>query len=66
MKLSGAETIKIICDRDGIALTDLAERLGCSAQNLNNKLKRDNFTINDLGAILDALGYDFDIVTTKK
>lgn len=66
MKLSGAETIKIICDREGIALKDLAGRLGCTAQNLNNKLKRDNFTINDFGTILDALGYDFDIVTMKK
>lgn len=59
MKITGSELIRIICDRQGVMIMDLAKRLGCTPQNLNNKLKRDNFTMNDMEKIADALGCDF-------
>ena len=40
---------------------ELARKLGVSPQNLNNKLKRDNFTEADLRKIADALNCEFEM-----
>lgn len=51
-----AEKIRILLVKRGnISEAELARRLGVSPQNLNNKMKRDNFTEADLRAIADAL-----------
>ena len=50
------EKIRILLIKRGnISEAELARRLGTSSQNLNNKLKRDNFTEKDLLAIAEAL-----------
>ena len=50
------EKIRILCVKRGnMSEAELARRLGISPQNLNNKMKRDNFTENDLKSIADAL-----------
>ncbi len=51
-----SEKIRILLVKRGnISEAELARRLGVSPQNLNNKMKRDNFTENDLQKIAEAL-----------
>ena len=50
-----AEKIKKLREARGWSQAELARRLGVSPQNLNNKMKRDNFTENDLQKIAEAL-----------
>ncbi len=54
--MGSAEKIRIILVKRGnISEAELARRLGTSAQNLSNKMIRDNFTEKDLAAIAEAL-----------
>ena len=51
-----AEKIRILLVKCGnISEAELARRMGISPQNLHNKMKRDNFTQNDLAEIAAAL-----------
>ena len=59
MKLTIGEKIKILIGRQDITLTQLAEQLGQSRQNLSNKMSRDNFTEMEAQEIAAALGADF-------
>lgn len=59
MDLTIGEKIKIIMKRKGITMTQLAELVGQSRQNLTNKISRDNFTEEDARKIGAALGYKF-------
>lgn len=64
MKMSN--TIKSTLAKENITLTELANRLDISVNNLSNKLKRDNFKIEELEQIADAIGYDLDVRLKKK
>ena len=59
MKLSMPEKIKIIAGRRNMTMTDVANALGQSRQNINNKIARNNFTVNDLEKIAAVLGCTF-------
>lgn len=59
MGLSTAEKIRIAISRQGMTVTKLADATGQTRQNLSNKLSRDNFTVNELQEIADALGVEF-------
>lgn len=55
--MSMVEKIRIILVKRGnLSEAELARRLGISPQNLNNKMKRANFTEQDLKEIANALG----------
>lgn len=54
-----AEQIRIIAKRKKISLSDVARKLGKSPANFLNQLSADNFRIEDLKAIADALGVVF-------
>lgn len=56
MNLSIGEKIKIIMNRKGVSMTDLAASTGQTRQNLSNKMARDNFTEKDAQAMAAALG----------
>lgn len=56
MNLTVGEKIKIIMKRKGVSMTELAEKVGQSRQNLSNKMTRDNFTEKDMREIATALG----------
>ena len=50
------EKIRILLVKRGnMSEAELARRIGTSPQNLNNKMKRDNFCEADLRAIAEAL-----------
>jgi transcriptional regulator with XRE-family HTH domain len=56
MSMSLSDKIRILLIRRGnISEAELARRLGVSPQNLNHKMRRDNFTENDLKKIAAAL-----------
>lgn len=46
--------------------TQTAALLGTSRQNFSNKCERNNFTVNDLADIADALGFDMEITFTDR
>lgn len=58
MALSNKIRILLI-KRGNISEAELARRMGISPQNLNNKMKRDNFTEQDLQQIAAALNCTF-------
>lgn len=64
--LSVSEKTKIILNRQGLTIAQLADRLNISRQNLSNKLSRNNFDEKDIKAIARALNYNVDIVFTDK
>lgn len=51
----------LLIKRGNISEAELARRLNVSPQNLNNKMKRDNFTEKDLQAIAEVLDCTLDI-----
>lgn len=60
-----SERIRILLVKRGnISEAELARRIGISPQNLNNKMKRDNFTERDLQEIAAALDCAFSVVFT--
>ncbi len=60
-----SERIRILLVKRGnISEAELARRIGVSPQNLNNKMKRDNFTEKDLQEIAAALDCSFSVTFT--
>ena len=53
--MTSAEKITVLLRRKKLTNKELAERIGTSAQNLSNKMKRDNFTERELRLIAEAL-----------
>jgi DNA-binding Xre family transcriptional regulator len=51
-----SEKIKILIIKRKTSQTKLAAKLGMSNQNLNNKIRQDRFTREELEAIAAALG----------
>lgn len=54
------EKIKILLVKKKMSVVKLAELLGTSSQNLYNKLKRDNFSENELKDIAKALNCEYE------
>ena len=60
MPLTLGEKIKIILNRRGLTMAQLAEQTGQSRQNMSNKMNRDNFSEKELYEIADALNCTFE------
>ncbi len=54
-----SEMIRLLMLRKKKTVTSLAADLGMTRQNLSVKLKNNNFTIQEVEAIADALGYSY-------
>lgn len=59
--LTVAEKIRVLLTRRDMNLYELSDALDISRQNLSNKMKRNNFTENDIKEIANVLGCDFEI-----
>ena len=59
--LTTAEKIKVIMKRNNFTMTELANQLNCSRQNLSNKMSRNNFDERELTAIANGLGCEIEI-----
>lgn len=64
MQLKTSEKIKVILGRRELSISDLAQKLGTSRQNLTNKFARDNFSEKELHDIATALDCKFDALFT--
>ena len=60
MPLTMGEKIKIILNRRGLTMGQLAEQTGQSRQNMSNKMSRDNFSEKELYEIANALNCTFE------
>ena len=60
MPLTLGEKIKIILNRRGLTIAQLAEQTGQSRQNMSNKMSRDNFSEKELYEIANALNCTFE------
>lgn len=61
MQMTTVEKIKLIRDRAGLNLGELAARAETTRQNLNNKFGRNNFSENEIRKLGDVMGYDVEI-----
>lgn len=60
MKLTMGEKIRILLKRKNVTIVELSKRLKTTNQNMANKFKRDNFSVNELEAIAKALDCEFE------
>lgn len=51
------EQIKGIISSENISQTELAKRMGCTRQNINDKLNDGNMYLNTAENFLEAIGY---------
>lgn len=54
-----SEKIKIVLVKRKMTVTQLAEKINTSSQNLSNKLRQDNFREKELQEIANALDCDY-------
>ena len=60
--MSMAEKIRIMrVEKGNLSERELAARIGDTPQNLNNKMKRDDFRLSEMEKIAAALGYKMEI-----
>ena len=59
--MTSAEKITVLLRRKKMTNKELAERIGTSAQNLSNKMQRDNFSERELRQIAEALDCTLEI-----
>lgn len=59
------ELKKILID-ENMTLTDIADKLGISRQQLNNLFLKTNFSFNDMHKICNTIGYNLDINFIKE
>jgi lambda repressor-like predicted transcriptional regulator len=55
-----AQVIRVALIKRGTSITELAEKLGCTSQNISSKLRRDNFSEKELQEIAAAIGCHFE------
>ena len=59
-RMSKEQKIKTAAAYSGVSQAKLAEKIGMTASNFNQKLKRDTFTDEELAEIAKALGASFE------
>lgn len=62
--LSATEKIKVVLNREGMTVKDLAELMGTSRQNLHSKLSKNNLSESDLEKICSLLNITYEITFT--
>lgn len=61
LRLSFGEKMRILMKRRGVSVQELADRLGVSRQNVNQRLNNDSFTMADMEKYAAAIGCTVDI-----
>ncbi len=65
MRLSFSEQMRVVMNRRGVSVQEIADRLGVSRQNVNQRLKRDNFTLDEMEKYAAAVGCSVNIEITE-
>jgi len=66
MNLTMGEKIRVILKRRGMTVAQLADLTNQTRQNLSNKLTRDNFQEQDIRAMAEALGCEYEAYLVMK
>lgn len=61
MRLSFGEKMRVMMKRRGVSVQELADRLGVSRQNVNQRLNNDSFTLADMEKYTAAIGCSIEI-----
>lgn len=61
-----ATEVRVMLARENKNISWLSKELNTSQQNLSNKMKRNNFSVNEMEEIAEALGYELKIEFIKK
>ncbi len=62
-----AEKLRIaMVKNNDMKLSELAKLIDCSAPNISNKFKRNNFSESDFRSIANALGYNVEITLISR
>ena len=61
-----ATEIRVMLAKENKNMSWLASKLNTSPQNLRNKMKRNNFRVNEMIEIAELLNYDLKIEFIKK
>lgn len=61
-----ATEIRVMLAKENKNMSWLASKLNTSPQNLRNKMKRNNFRVNEMIEISELLNYDLKIEFIKK
>jgi len=64
MPFTVSEKIRIILNRRKMTISNLADKLCTSRQNLSNKFARNNLTEKEIKEIAAALNCEYDIIFT--
>lgn len=65
MRLSFSEQMRVVMNRRGVSVQELADRLGVSRQNVNQRLRRDSFTLDEMEKYAAAVGCSVNIEITE-
>ncbi len=65
MKLSMSIKIREILKEKNMTIKELSTKIGRTNQNMANKLKRDNFSMNELIEIAEALDSTLDVTFNR-
>ena len=66
MLITIGEKIKVIAKKKGLPMQEVANRLGCTKQNMYLKMKRGNWTEADLKLYASAVGCDYEVIFIDK
>ena len=61
MRLSFGEKMRVMMKRRGVSVQEVADRLGVSRQNLNQRLTADKFPLDDMEKYAAAIGCGIEI-----
>lgn len=61
MQLSFSEKMRVLMNRRGVSVQELADRLGVSRQNVNQRLNNNSFTLADMEKYAAAIGCTVEI-----
>lgn len=65
MRLSFGEKMRVMMKRRGVSVQEVADRLGVSRQNVNQRLNADKFTLDDMEKYVAAIGCGIEIEITE-
>lgn len=65
MRLSFGEKMRVMMKRRGVSVQEVADRLGVSRQNVNQRLNADKFTLDDMEEYAAAIGCGIEIEITE-
>lgn len=58
--MTTSDMIRQLCEKMNISLAELCRRIGQTPQNFNKKLKRGTVSFEEMMAIAEALGVDYE------